>query len=271
MRAWFALIGALMALGLAPAVSAQPTPGNIDTRPHPVERGDRDPRIAEDAQRTIDALKTWAERIKTLTHDKVDFNSPYDLSGLSAYGVRNPGLNVAGVLQTALNLLEAFDFIDPRENYLQPDFNPRGLPALPSHAVDDATLSPADYGEFRDLQAAINRAKNHLEKNFIVLKQTELKTHRLEELAGSAANMSGIAGAYWATSQANPNDPMNVAKARFYQTYDNGQANGLEFLDKTLKEFAEFEARVYGDRNWYLYFGLPYYNFMVARYSRPGA
>jgi len=267
----------LLALGLglallgAPAAALAQPEGNIDTRPRPIEAAERDVRIAEEAQRSIDAFKLWAERIKDLTGEKIDFNSPYDLSGLKDRGLRNPNLNVAGVLQTVLNLLEAFEFIDPRENFLQPDYDPRGMPPLPSRGVGDATLSAADYGEFRRLQDAINKAKRHLEGNYIVLKQTELKTKRLEELAGSAANMSGIAGLYWATIQGNPNDPMNVAKAKFYATYDKGQESGLEFLNDTLKEMGEFEKRVYGDGNWYLYFGLPYYNYMQTRYTRAGA
>ena len=100
------------------------------------------------------------------------------------------------------------------------------------------------------------------------MKQTELKTKRLEDLADTAGGFSGIAGLYWATTKANPNDPMNKSKAEFYKTYDNGQKNGLQFLNDALKEMAEFEKKNYGDSNWYLYFGLPYYNFMVARYTR---
>lgn len=271
MRALIASLGLGLALLLAPdAVLAQPET-NIDTRPRPVEASARDVRVAEEAQRSIDAFKTWAERIKTATGDKIDFNSPYDLSELKKRGVGNPNLDVAGVLQTVLNLLEAFEFIDPRENFLQPDYSPRGMPPLPSRGVNDATLSPADYGEFRRLQDNIDKAKRHLEGNYVVLKQTELKTKRLEQLAGSAANMSGIAGLYWATIQGDPNDPMNVAKARFYAKYDAGQESGLEFLNDALKEMSEFEKRVYGDGNWYLYFGLPYYNYMQARYTRAGA
>jgi len=258
-------------LAVSAPATAQPAPPSLDMRPKPVERGERDARLAEDAQKTIDLLKAYAERLKQASGDQVDLNAPYDLSGLKKYGFKKGELDIAGAMGTILNLLEAFEFIDPREKFLQPEYSPRGMPVLPSRAMEDGGLSAADYGAFRELQDRINKAKRHLEGNYVVLKQTELKTKRLEELAGSAANMSGIAGAYWATIQGNPNDPMNVAKARFYATYDRGQESGLEFLNEALKEMGEFEKRVYGDANWYLYFGLPYYNYMQARYTRPGA
>lgn len=102
----------------------------------------------------------------------------------------------------------------------------------------------------------------------VVLKQTELKTKRLEELTDTAGGFSAIAGLYWAKTKADPNVPMNKSKAGFYEKYDSGQQDGLEYLNDALKEMAGFELKHYGDRNWYLYFGLPYHNFMVARYVR---
>ncbi|MBI3675425.1 MAG: hypothetical protein HY243_02285 [Proteobacteria bacterium] len=267
-------IAVLLALAGSPAFAQA---NNIDTRPHNVAAADRDPRLAEDMQGEIDKLKDLsgkldklADIVKTLTNGKVniDTKTPFDLSGLKSLGLKNSQVDPIALLQTALNLMEAFNVIDPRENFLQPDYNPKGLPPLPSRAVKDATLSPEEYGEFLGLQRDINHAKEFLEKNFIVLKQTELKTKRLEDLADSAGSMSGIAGMYWANVKANPNDPMNKSKAAFYAKYDQGQKSGLDFLDAALKKMSDFEYKKYGDRNWYLYFGLPYYNFMVARYTR---
>jgi hypothetical protein len=262
-----AAVGFLAALSVATA-HADPDPKNIDTRPSLVKPEARDPRSAESIQDTIDQLKKLSDQIKTVTEGKLDLNSPYDLGGLKNWGLKNPDLDVAGVLKTALDLMEAYGYIDPRENLLQPDYSPRGLPALPSRAVGDSTLDAEDYGTFIGLQRDINHAKEFLEHNYVILKQTEIKTKRLSDLASSAASMSGIAGLYWAKVQGDPNDPMNKSKAGFYAKYDAGQESGLKFLDTTLKRFADFEYRKYGDRNWYLYFGLPYYNFMVTRYTR---
>lgn len=260
-------LGFLLALGGSQAI-ADPEPKNIDTRPTLVKPEDRDPRSAEALEDVINKLEKLSNDVKTLTEGKLDLNSPYDLSGLKNWGFKNPNMDVAGVLKTALALMEAYGYIDPRENMLQPDYNPRGLPPLPSRGVGDSSLSAEDYGVFVGLQRDINHAKEFLEKNYVVLKQTEIKTKRLTDLASSAASMSGIAGLYWAKIQGDPNDPMNKSKAAFYAKYDKAQDNGLKFLDTTLKKFADFEYRKYGDRNWYLYFGLPYYNFMVARYTR---
>jgi hypothetical protein len=261
----FALL-ALMAATM-PA-HAQPSSSD-DLTPKLIKPQERDPRAAEAIQKNIDTLKDLFDKIKTITHGKVDPNTPIDIGGLKDWGLKNPGVDITGMLQTALNLMEAYGYIDPREDLIQPDLNPRGMPELASRAVKDPNLSPEEYGAFRKLTHDIDAEKNFLEKNYVVLKQTEIKTKRLADLANSAANMSGIAGVYWAKVQGDPNDPMNKSKAAFYDKYDGAQANGLKALNDTLKAMGDFELKNYGDRNWYLYFGLPYYNFMAARYTRP--
>ena len=60
-----------------------------------------------------------------------------------------------------------------------------------------------------------------------------------------------------------------LSAARFYKKYDEGQTVGLEYLNKALDEMGQFEAKYYGVDNWYLRYGLPFYQFMSARYVRP--
>lgn len=257
------LIGAAAFAIMTCAAIAQPK-RSIDMRPHPISPSARDPRLAQHALDTVDKLKKLSDAAK---QGNVDPNNPLDLSKLKEYGFKDPKVDVAGTLKTAIELMEYFNLIDPREKFLQPDYNPPGLPPLPSEAIDD-NLNAKDYGEFLGIQRTINGAKRLLEHNYVVLKQTELKTKRIEDLAAAASSMSGIAGLYWAKIQGDPNDPVNKSKARFYAKYDAGQKVGLNALNDALKKMAAFELRKYGDRNWYLYFGLPYYNFMVARYTR---
>ncbi len=259
---------ALLAMLLA-AVPAHAQPATSgDLVPSLIKPAERDPRAAESIQHEIEALKSLFDKIKTVTEGKLDPNTPIDIKALKDWGLKNPSVDITGMLQTALNLMEAYGFIDPRENLLQPDLNPRGMPDLASRAVRDPNLSAEERAAFLKMKHDIDVAKNFLEKNYVVLKQTQIKTKRLADLANSAANMNGIAGLYWAKVQGDPNDPMNKAKAAFYAKYDGAQANGLKSLNDTLKAMGDFEMKNYGDRNWYLYFGLPYYNFMTARYTR---
>ncbi len=246
---------------------AQPTTTD-DLVPKLIKPEERDPRAAEAIQKNIDALKDLFEKIKTITEGKLDPNTPFDIGALKDWGLKNPSVDITGMLQTALNLMEAFGYIDPREDFMQPDLNPRGMPELASRAVKDPNLSADERAAFLKLTHDIGKSKNFLEKNYVVLKQTEIKTKRLTDLANSAANMNGIAGLYWAKIQGDPNDPMNKSKAAFFDKYDGAQAGGLKFLNDTLKAMGDFEMKNYGDRNWYLYFGLPFYNFMATRYTR---
>lgn len=261
------LVAAFTLLGpVAPAL-AQAGMGD-DQTPRLLSPQLRDPRNAQAVQNNIDTLKDLSEKIQKLTGGKININSPIDIGGLKSWGLQNPSVDIAGMLQTALNLMEAYNIIDPREDLIQPDLNPRGMPALPSRAVGDNNLSADERAAFLKLQRNIETARNFLEKNYVVLKQMDIKAKRLTDLASSAASMNGIAGLYWAKVQGDPNDPMNKNKAAFYAKYDTGQASGLKYLNDTLKQMGDFEMKNYGDRNWYVYFGLPYYNFMVTRYTR---
>lgn len=267
-RSKASLLFLFLTLGVAPVGVAE-VQESFDLRPSLKEDGKEDKRIAAKLQSDIDGWKKISGLFEKAKG--VDFDSPMDLTRLKQRGLTNSAGNVSDVLQTALNLLEAFDVIDPRENFIQPDYNPKGLPALPTRALDDYSIGPKRSAAFRALQDRINDAKAHLEKNYVVMKQTELSTNRLIDLADTAGGFSGIGGLKWATMKGDPNEPMNKSKVIFYKTYDGGQEKGLKYLDSALKDFSEFEIKHYGDRNWYLYFGLPYYNFMVARYTRPGA
>ena len=261
-----ALLVALLAS--ASPLHAQQGASADDLSPKLIQPKDRDPRAAETIQKEIDTLKDLFDKIDKLTEGKVKPNSPIDIKSLKDWGLKNPSVDITGMLQTALNLMEAYGFIDPRENLIQPDTHPKGMPDLASRAVGDKHLSPKERAAFEQLSASVDDIRNRLEKNYVVLKQTEIKAKRLSDLAGSAASMNGIAGLYWAKIQGDPNDPMNKAKAHFYAIYDGAQDKGLKALDQTLKAMGEFEFRNYGDRNWYLYFGLPYYRFLVTRYTR---
>lgn len=256
------LLAALVALVVAPAAAQDMAPSLI------APNQPQDPRIAQQLQPTLDRLKTLLDKVKEATGGKIDPNT-IDVGALKNYGLKGP--NVTDVLQAALNLMQEYGFIDPQEKSVQPDLDPPGQPKLASCAARNPNLSSDQYGEFMGIEKSIDRARTFLEKNYVVLRQTEIHAKRLTDLANSAAGISGIAGLYWANSQANPNDPMNKAKVSFYTKYDGAQANGLNYLNDALKKMSEFERTTCGDSNWYLYYGLPYYNFMLARYTRPGA
>ncbi len=253
---------------------------NIDLRPSLVKEGEENPKaMGNEMREQIKKLKELSDKVKTLsgnlegvTGGAIDPNNPYDFSPLRKRLSMDPSqLEVANMLKQAVNLLEHFGYIDPAENFVKEDYNPKGLPALPSRAVDDYKLQMKERIKFSELQDKINNAKHHLEKNYVVLKKTEIHTNRLMEMADGAAALNGIAQMYWANAKANPDDPMNKSKAGFYKKYDGGQQSGIEYLENALKEMAEFEMQNYGDRNWYVYYALPYMNYMRARYIRPGA
>ncbi|MDX2227789.1 MAG: hypothetical protein SFY92_11955 [Verrucomicrobiae bacterium] len=204
------------------------------------------------------------KRISQALHQIRDRLKQIDASGtLAADSVKALPLMIA--------FMEEFGMIDPREAAVEPDFSPNGMPALPSHYLDDVMASPEKTECFKNCQEKIDQARKHLENNYAVFRETELKTGRIYELADAATGLSPYAKLLWTAEKSNPNEAMNKSKERFYAKYDEGQKNGLNYLNDALKEMSACEQKHYGEANWYLYFGLPYYNFMVARYTRKDA
>jgi hypothetical protein len=205
--------------------------------------------------------KTLSDRITDLHDNVTDRLGKYR----SLDGTAGQFLAAAEALRP---LLEEFGYLDPAEAAIQPDYAPRGMPDLPSSFLDDPQPSAEKMIRFQEIQDKIEKAKVFLEKNYVVVKQTEIRTGRLTEMANAAAGLSPLAQLAWAKAKANPNEGFNRSAAAMYAKYDQGQASGLDFLKEALIEMSDFEKQNYGRDNWYLYFGLPYYQFMNTRYTR---
>ncbi len=162
-----------------------------------------------------------------------------------------------------------FGYMDPNDAAVQPNYHPRGIPPLPASILDDPTAPGLRRIEYEKIADRIEKARRHLEGNYVVLKQTELEAGLITEMAEAAAGLSPFAQLAWTRMKANPKTSFNVSARKFYAKYDAGQQSGLDYLNEALKDMGEFEAKYYGQRNWYLYFGLPFHQFMTARYLRP--
>src|SRR5690349_19327414 len=108
------------AIAMSPLAIAQQ---NIDLRPTNIEPNQRDSRATKAAQDEITKLKDLIDKIDKASNGKLNPNSTIDLSGLKDYGITAKP-DIAGALQIALNLMQEFGIIDPRENAIQPDLNP---------------------------------------------------------------------------------------------------------------------------------------------------
>jgi len=167
------------------------------------------------------------------------------------------------------NFLNKYGFMDPKDAAVQPNYKPRGIPPLPASILDDPKASGERMIEYQTIADKIEKARKHLEGNYVVLKETELEAGMIMEMADAAAGLSPFAQLAWTQMKANPKTSFNTSAETFYAKYDAGQQSGLDYLNDALKEMGEFETKYYGQRNWYLYFGLPFHQFMTARYIRP--
>lgn len=201
------------------------------------------------------------ERISHALHELHDRLDKIDASGTA---FEDP-VNAVKIL---IPFLEEFGLIDPREAAVQADYNPSGMPSLPTQYLDDPTASPAKSACFTSAMSDIQKARRHLENNYVVFRQTELKTGRIYELADAATGLSPYAKLLWTVQKSDPNEAMNKAKEGFYSKYDEGQQSGLKFLNDALKQIGQCEREHYGNASWYEMYGYPYFTFMSERYTR---
>jgi len=143
------------------------------------------------------------------------------------------------------------------------DLSPRGMPKLPSSYKGDANPSSQKIDRFKKINNRIQAAHKFLENNFVVYKQTMITANRIKKLQQAAANVSTFSQlALMIHGGDTPGEKI------FNDKYDRAVQNGLDYLDQALKEMSEFEDEVYGFDNWYVYYGIQFYNFMLKRYFR---
>lgn len=206
------------------------------------------PEATSDSQGFInDSKKKWGEISKTRKtfKDTVDW----------AYALKS--------------FLDKRGLIDPKDAAVQPNYNPRGLPKLPSSYLDELNPGTDKMMKYNALAERVQRARVHLEKNYVARKETELEAGIIREMAEAAAGMSAFAKIAWENAKADKTKGFNVAAARFYAKYDEGQANGIEYLEKALQDMARFEADHYAEYNWYVFYAVPFIQFLRLRYIRP--
>jgi hypothetical protein len=163
-----------------------------------------------------------------------------------------------------LAFLEEFGLIDPREAAVQPNYNPPGQPLIPSRCAGTGQCGAC----FADANAKLEKSRKLLEDMYVIYKQTELKTGRIHELANAAAGLSPYAQLAWTAIKNNPNEPMNVAQRRFYDTYDTNLEKLLTMSNEGLIGVGACERDNFKDYDWYPRYGMIYYNFLKERYTR---
>ena len=164
----------------------------------------------------------------------------------------------------AMAFLEEFGLIDPREAAVRPNLNPPGKPPLPSRCAGSRECKAC----FSQASGKLEKARQLLETQYVIYKQTELQVGRIMELADAAAGLSPYAKLAWETIKTNPSSSQNVAQAKFYATYDGNLIQLLKMMNDALIAVGDCEREQYGDQDWFNRYGMPYYLFMRERYTR---
>jgi hypothetical protein len=251
-------------------------PGRADIVPSPIDVAPKKVTSADTWKQTNDALQKLREMLEKMEKDgiktdpdTIKVNRPTGKSeGGPDKATPFDAKKTAGQYVTSMKLLldfmEEFGLIDPREAAVQPNYNPPGQPLIPSHCAGTEACGAC----FKDANAKLDKSRKLLEDMYVIYKQTELKTGRIMEMANAAAGLSPYAQMLWAAQKANPNEGMNVAQKHFYDVYDTNLGKLLQMANEGLIGVAACERENFKDYDWYPRYGMIYYNFLQARYTR---
>ena len=174
--------------------------------------------------------------------------------------------DMIGGVKIMIAFMEQFGLIDTQEAAVRPNYNPDGLPALPSRCYENLRGKCAQC--FAEANESLTKWRRLLEVLWVIYKQTMLETGRIIELADAATGLSPLASFAWKVQKMNPNDPVNKSKAKFFAAYDENYGKLIKRLNDSLIAIGKCERDNFKDQDWYPRYGLPYYLFMTDRYKR---
>lgn len=245
---WFLVL----ILSAAAAPHAAQAEDRVAYSPHPITAKDLWAPMNQEFQKMGDRAREFSKWIKEVNFDGI----PEAGAAFDKY---------AKALPTVLALMEEFGLLEPRENLVVADYAPADLPALPVH---DYPPGP-NNSTVIDSMRLIANAHRTLEDNYVVYKQTMLTEERLKGMADAAADWSALSKTVWTFEKANPDSTINKAKQQFLDKYDGGFKTISEKLREALLEIGRCERETHDEHDWYVRYGLPFYNYLIARYKRP--
>lgn len=158
-------------------------------------------------------------------------------------------------------LAEYFDFIDPREAAVHPNYAPPGMPKLPSRCTGSRRCGTCQVRPER----ALNKHHKLLEDLLVIYKKTMFKVERLTTLAEAAGGMSGLARLTWNLTK----HGINPSRQRFFNSYDSNYNKLISRINNSLVDIADCHRKHFRDYTWYMRYGLPFFLYMRDRYKRP--
>jgi hypothetical protein len=163
----------------------------------------------------------------------------------------------------ALILAQAlFNYLDPKEAAISPNYTPNGLPALPSRSMDLFKVPP----EVAAAQDELEECLRLLETLRSIYVGTIAQTDALEQGMEAAASFSPIGNLYLMAEKTDPN--YKAGKRELDRVYDDAYEKLMTKANDALLTIAISERKKFGDFEWYARYGLPYYLFLHNRYQR---
>jgi hypothetical protein len=150
--------------------------------------------------------------------------------------------------------------LSPDDASLEEDYNPPGMPELPSNCLESAECAQC----FPPANDRLKRVLVRFEKLRRVYAWTKAYKERAFALGDAAAGIHGIGGLAWISER------FKIEKSykQFEAAYDAKYAELISELKGALQDLAACEESVYDERDWYNRFGFIYYQFMADRYKR---
>src|SRR5262249_5069674 len=148
----------------------------------------------------------------------------------------------------------------------QEDFNPPGMPKVPSHCAANPQQEyaipgkPGTYSSggcekcYGDAVASLNRVRQNLER-LRALGQANKEYFDAEIAYGESIASIPNTGVGWFSAR----QKIEAGEEEFHQAYDKKYGQLVQSLEKSLREISECERAFFHEEDWYDRFGFIYY------------
>jgi hypothetical protein len=143
---------------------------------------------------------------------------------------------------------------------MEPQFDPAGMPALPSTCAERSDCLPC----FDDATAAMDKQRVNLEKLRSIHQYTHRFTREGTEFLSAAGASGGGLAQLGAAAEVRK---VNGALDSFDEKVRAKASELLGNLDASLQQMAQCEATYMDDDNWYAHHGQVYLQFMKGHYA----
>lgn len=168
------------------------------------------------------------------------------------------------VVADFMEMAEAYELLNPDDAAFEPNYNPDGMPTVPSGCPQSAvTMTDCEACYSREYYE-LSFIRRTLERLRAVYGRTQNYVNKSIAFGDNVSGIHGLWGIAWQNERGGIEEAMAKVGVKYDEKYRGLMANLL----RTLQNIGKCEEQHFGVSDWYDRYGYIYYTFMEDRYRR---